>query len=72
MKVAKMAMSLMTVCLQLTGLSLRVATTAADVSVAAKDGPDPQEGGDLERQGQLQRKKTLEICGYVLADIPTF
>ena len=39
------------------GLSLRVATTAADVSVGAKDGPDPQEGGDLEKQGQLQRKK---------------
>ena len=58
MKVAKMAMSLMTVYLQLlVSRSLSVATTAADVSVGAKDGPDPQEGGDLEKQGQLQRKK---------------
>ena len=40
------------------GLSLSVATTAGDVSVhGAEDDPDPQEGGDLERQGQLQRKK---------------
>ena len=31
------------------GLSLSVTTTAADVCVhGAKDGPDPQKGGDLE------------------------
>ena len=29
----------------------------ATVSVGAKDGSDPQESGDLERQGQLQQKK---------------
>ena len=58
----------MTVCLQLLhGLSLSVATTAAesDVSVhGAKDGPDPQECGDLERQ----RKNLLVVMSVFLVD----
>jgi hypothetical protein len=47
------------------GLSLSVATTAADVSVhGAKDGPDSQDGGDLERQG----KNLLVVVSVLLVD----
>jgi hypothetical protein len=47
------------------GLSLSVATTAADVSVhRAKDGPDLQESGDLERQ----RKNLLVVMSSLLVD----
>jgi hypothetical protein len=47
------------------GLSLSVATTAADVSVhGAKDGPDSQDGGDLERQG----KNLLVVVSVLLVN----
>ena len=47
------------------GLSLSVATTAADVSVnGGKDGPDSQDSGALERQG----KNLLVVVSVLLVD----